>query len=153
MSDAKEAGGKKKPPLPIIIGVVVLLVGGGTFVFGKKVGAGSKKPEKAPPGQRLKLEEMVVNLKNPDQFIKTTPEVEFKKPAGKGEGAEKEFAPFLGRIEGAITLVFRSTPVNKLGTGEGIKQIERQMVSQINEAIEEPEGKVRAVTIGKFATQ
>ena len=162
MSEKKGAGagapaaGKKKPPMPLLIGVAVLLVGGGTFVFGQKVGAGSKKSEKEPPGVRLKLDEMVVNLKNPSQFVKATPEVEFKKPAPKGGGGEegaKQFGGFVGRIEGAITLVFRATPVEKLASGEGIKKLERQMVDEINRAIDEPEGKVRAVTIGKFATQ
>lgn len=152
MSEAKE-GGKKKPPIPMIAGAVAV-VAIATFFFGQKVGAGSKKPEKEPPGYRLKLEEMVVNLQGRDQFIKASPEVEFKRP-GKGGGEEgaKEFEPFVGRIEGALTLVFRSTPVEKLGNWEGIKQVERQMVLQINSSIEEPEGKVKAVTIGKFATQ
>lgn len=151
MSESKDSSKAKKPPIPIIAGAV-LVVGALTFFFGQKVGAGNKKPEKAPPGYRLKLEEMVVNLKDRDQFIKATPEVEFKKE-GKGEEAAKEFESFVSRIEGAVTLVFRATPVDKLGSGEGIEMVQRQMVSAINKAIEEPEGKVKHVTIGKFATQ
>ena len=155
MSEAEATGEKKKkkkkPPLPIIAGAVAV-VGALTFFFGQKVGAGSKKPVKEPPGYRMKLDEMVVNLKDREQFIKTTPEVEFKKQAAGEEGA-KEFGKFTARVEGAITLVFRATPVNKLGSGEGLKQLERQMVMEINKTLEEPEGKVKDVTIGKFATQ
>lgn len=150
MSEASEE--KKKLPLPVIIGVVVALVGGGTFFFGQRVGAGTAKPKEEPPGHRLKLEEMVVNLKDRDQFIKASPEVEFKKP-GQGEASSKEFEAYVSRIEGAITLVFRSTPVEKLGSWEGIEQVERQMVTKINTAIKEPTGQVKDVTLGKFATQ
>ena len=162
MSESKKEKSKegaaapaKKLPIPVIAGAVAV-VGAVTFFFGQKVGAGSKKPEKEPPGVRMKLEEMVVNLRNPNEFVKATPEVEFKKPdtgGGHGGGAGKEFEPYVSRIEGAITLVFRSTPVDKLNSGEGIKQLEAQMVTAINKAIDEPEGHVKGVTIGKFATQ
>lgn len=151
MSEAKESAKKKPPMIPILAGAV-LLVGGGTFFFGQKVGAGSKKPIKEPPGFRLKLDEMVVNLKGQDQFVKATPEVEFKKAAA-GEEAAKEFEKFTGRIEGAITLVFRATPVEELSNPEGLEKVQHKMVEQINEAMDEPEGKVKEVTIGKFATQ
>ena len=152
MSGASEGGKAKKPPIPMIAGVVAV-VGAATFFFGQKVGAGSRPPEKELPGYRMKLEEMIVNLRDRDQFIRTKPEVEFKKPAPAGEEAAKEFEHFTSRIEGAITLVFRSTPVDKLSSGEGIEQVERQMVQQINKAIKEEEGHVKDVTIGKFATQ
>ena len=159
-----EKNGKKKPPLVPLLAAAVVLVGGGTFVFGQKVGAKSAPvkiiKEENLPGVRLKLEEMVVNLKGDDQFIKATPEIEFKKPAGEGGGghgeeggAEKEFAPFVSRIEGAITLVLRDTPAEKLGDIEDIEAVEKKMVAQINKAVEEKEGKVKGVVIGKFATQ
>lgn len=165
MSEKKEKPekGAKKPPLVPILGACVVLVGGGTFVFGQKVGAKSApvtiiKEEKLP-GVRLTLEEMVVNLKGDDKFIKVTPEIEFKKPAGEGGGghgeggAEKEFAGFVSRIEGAITLVLRATSVEQLSDQEGIERVQRRMVAQINEAVEEKEGKVKGVVLGKFATQ
>lgn len=156
MSKPKDEKAKKGLPIPMIAGVAILVIGGATFFFGQKVGAGSKPPEKVkePPGFRMKLGEMVVNLRDRDQFIKATPEVEFKKAvAGHGEEAAKEFEHFTSRIEGAVTLVLRSTSVDMLSSGGGIRQVERQMVSRINVAIEEPEGKVKNVTIGKFATQ
>ena len=155
MSEPKataDCKGKKKPPLLAVIAAAVVVLGAATFFFGQKVGAGSKKPKKEPPGYRLKLDEMVVNLRNPDQFIKTTPEVEFKKE-GHGEEAAKTFEAFVSRVEGAITLVFRATPVQRLNSEEGIRQVERQMIRQINRVIAEPEGRVRDVVIGKFATQ
>jgi flagellar basal body-associated protein FliL len=154
-------GGKKLPLVPILAAAVVL-VGGGTFVFGQKVGAKSAPvtviKEENLPGVRMKLEEMIVNLKGEDQFIKATPEVEFKKVAegggGHGEGGpEKEFEPFVSRIEGAITLVLRETTVEELSSNKGVEAVERKMVHEINEAIEEKEGKVKGVVIGKFATQ
>ncbi len=161
-SGDEKGGGKKKPPLVPLLAAAVVLVGGGTFVFGQKVGAKSAPvtiiKEENLPGVRVKLDEMVVNLKGAGQFIKATPEVEFKKPAegggGHGEGgAEKEFAPFVSRIEGAITLVLRDTSVEKLRDIEGIEAVEKKMVAQINKAVEEKEGKVKGVVIGKFATQ
>jgi flagellar basal body-associated protein FliL len=156
MSEAKEGGeapAKKKPPVAIIAVAAVALVGGGTFVFGKTVGAKSAKPAPEPPGFRLKLDEMVVNLKGDNQFIKATPEVEFKKPGAGGEKAAEKFAEFTSRIEGAITLVFRATPVDALDSGEGIEKVQHKMVATINKAIKESDGKVKEVTIGKFATQ
>ena len=155
MPEAKETAdskGKKKPPLMPVIAAAVVVIGAATFFFGQKVGAGSKKPRKEPPGYRLKLDEMVVNLRAPDQFIKATPEVEFRKQ-GHGEEAARAFEPFVSRVEGAITLVFRATPVERLNSAEGIRQVERQMIRQINHFVEEPEGKVKGVVIGKFATQ
>lgn len=156
--ESKAGGAKKKLPLMPLLAGAIVLVGGGTFFFGQKVGAGNvKKPEKPKPGIRVKLDEMIVNLRDPDRFIRAAPEVEFKKEAkpggGEGDEAAKEFAPFLSRIEGAVTLVFRDTTVNKLGSEEGIQNLERQMVRAINAAVEEPEGKVKDVTLGKFATQ
>lgn len=154
MSEAKVAADnkQKKPPLLPVIAAALVVVGAATFFFGQQVGAGSKAPKKGQPGYRLKLEEMVVNLRDRDQFIKVTPEVEFKKQ-GRGEEATRAFEPFVSRVEGAITLVFRGTPVERLNTEAGIRQVERQMIRQINHVIEEPEGKVKNVVIGKFATQ
>jgi flagellar basal body-associated protein FliL len=152
VTSAPEGGKGKKWMVPAIAGGLVI-AGAATFFFGQKVGAGTKRPEKEPPGYRMKLEEMVVNLRDRDQFIKATPEVEFKQSGARGEKAAGEFAPYISRIEGAITLVFRSTPVDKLSSGEGIKQVERQMIARINASIEEPEGQVKDVVLGKFATQ
>ena len=151
----KKSGAKKPLPLlPIIAAAIaVLLVSGATFVFGQKVGASGKKPPKEPPGFRLKLEEMVVNLKGRDQFVKASPEIEFKMPGRRGEEDAKKFAEYTSRIEGVLTVVFRATPVAKLETRAGIEAVEKQMIEQINQTVQEKNGKVRDVVIGKFATQ
>ncbi len=65
----------------------------------------------------MKLEEMVVNLRDRDQFIKATPRSS-SKSRGRTAQRRPEFEHFTSRIEGAITLVFRSTPVDKLSSGK-----------------------------------
>ena len=150
MAEKNEKQTPKKLPLPLVAGAVVLLVAA-TFFFGRTVGAGSHGPAKQEPGYRLKLEEMVVNLRGQDRFIKASPEIEFQKPARAS--AAEDFEPFISRIEGLLTVVLRATPLEGMETEEGIRRVERQMTERINRSITEPEGKVRNVTLGKFATQ
>ncbi len=139
----------RKLPLPFLAGAVVLLIAA-TFFFGRTVGAGSpKKPRKPAPGYRLKLEEMVVNLRGRDRFIKVAPEVEFAKPAKTS--TSDNFSPFISRIEGVLTVVLRVTPLDALETEEGIRRVERQMNELINRAIVEPDGSVRNDTQRKIA--
>ena len=152
MAENNENQMPKKLPLPLLAGAVVLIVAA-TFFFGRTVGASSRKSANAKrePGYRLRLEEMVVNLRGQDRFIKIAPEVEFAKPAK--ESKPEDFEPFVSRIEGVMTVVFRATPMEGLENEEGIRRVERQMTERINRTLTEPEGKVRNVTLGKFATQ
>jgi flagellar basal body-associated protein FliL len=123
---AAEAPKKKKGKLPIII-VLALVLGAGGF-FGMKARGGEKKEKPAIKlGKVAPLEEFLVNLKEPESYVRTTISLQFD---DKFEVAKLEECK--DAIRDAVILKLSSKGINDVRTLEAKQALKRELAQAIN---------------------
>jgi len=149
---AQEAKGKKGGKMPLIIGMVVILFLNG-LVVGKVFlgGGGSEKHTKEEKreeevGEKVPLEEFLVNLADSGHYLKVTIALGLKEGVA-GSVVEEELAP----IRDAIVSVLSAQELEEITGEAGKNKLKKELVEKINEALEKEE--VVKVYFMSFATQ
>ncbi|MFQ3586330.1 MAG: flagellar basal body-associated FliL family protein [Fimbriimonadaceae bacterium] len=134
--EAKEAPKKSGGKLPIIA-VLVLLLGGGGFFMMKSQNKPAEKPElRLAHGEKgtVQLEEMLVNLKDPDNYARLRIALHLK------EGYEaKNVADRMSEVRDAIITLFSGLSRSEVSSPEGKKKARRMIALAVNRLLE-PEG-------------
>lgn len=126
------APAKKKSKLPIIL-VLVLVLGGGGF-FAMKMRGGKPKVEiKLGKEKPAELKEFLINLR--DQGVYCRIEVAL----GLAEGAKPTLIDeHEAAVRDAINLRVMSKRLQDVNTVEGLKQLKRDIASDLNKILAEP---------------
>lgn len=123
----ESASPKKKGKLPILIALVAVLGGGGFFAM-KMKGGGEK--HKVELGEIVKLEEILVNLKEPNTYARTDISLQLQKGFEKKKLEDKVDA-----VRDAIILRLSSKSLREVNTLEGKLELKREIASAINAMI------------------
>lgn len=136
MSEEKDAPVKKKGKLPVIIALVAVLGGGGFFVM-----KGKSKPKEAPKAPELGeiidiKDDFLTNVQGTSaNYIRAGVSLWLKKDV-KGEEVSKQ----LGAIQSVITMRLRNTPMADFKSLEGIRKLQKEIASEVNEVLEAAPG-------------
>jgi len=131
--NAAEAPAKKgKSKLPVLIALVAVLGGGGFFAM-KMKGGGEKK--KVELGEIVKLEEILVNLKEPNTYARTDISLHLEKGFEK-----KKFEDKIDAIRDAIILKLSSKGFADVRTLEGKNALKREIATSVNRIFSEDGG-------------
>lgn len=122
---AAEAPAKKgKSKLPVLIALVAVLGGGGFFAM-KMKGGGEKK--KVELGEIVKLEEILVNLKEPNTYARTDISLHLEKGFEKKKLEDK-----IDAIRDAIILKLSSKGFSDVRSLEGKYALKREIAASVN---------------------
>jgi len=126
MSEEKaEAPAKKgKGKLPVLIALVAVLGGGGFFAM--KMKGGDKKP-KVELGEIVKLEEILVNLKDPNTYARTDISLHLEKGFEKKKLEDK-----IDAIRDAIILKLSNKSLNEIRSLDGKTLLKREIAASVN---------------------
>lgn len=122
-------GKKKKGKLPIIIVLVLVLAGGGFFMMKGKSGENEPPPIKL--GVVEPLAEFLVNLKEPNAYLRAEIALHLKDGYTKAE-----FDLSLPAVRDAIILVLGSRSIQQVRTLDGKLALKRDLVTAINKVLE-----------------
>lgn len=127
MSEEKaEAPAKKgKGKLPVLIALVAILGGGGFFAMKMTGGDGGKK--KVELGEIVKLDEILVNLKDPNSYARTDISLHLEKGFEKKKVEEK-----IDAIRDAIILKLSSKSLGDVRTLDGKTKLKRELAASVN---------------------
>jgi flagellar FliL protein len=135
-AEKPEKGGKKKGKLPILIALVAVLGGGGFFAM--KMKGGGAKP-KVELGATVKLEEILVNLKEPSTYARTDIALQLMK------GFEKpKLEEHMDAVRDAIILDLSSKSINQIRTIEGKEALKLEIAEAVNKILNEGKGSAAA---------
>ena len=118
---------KKKGKLPVLIALVAVLGAGGFFAM-KMKGGGAK--HKAELGEIVKLDEILVNLKEPNTYARTDISLQLQKGFEKKKLEDKVDA-----VRDAIILRLSSKSLREVNTLEGKLELKREIAGSINAMI------------------
>lgn len=120
---------KGKGKLPVLIALVAVLGGGGFFAMKMKGGDGNKKVEL---GEIVKLEEILVNLKEPNTYARTDISLHLEKGFEKKKLEDK-----IDAIRDAIILELSSKGLSDVRTLDGKTALKRQIAASVNRIFDE----------------
>jgi flagellar FliL protein len=116
---------KKRSKLPVLIALVAILSGGGFFAMKMKKGAAG--PEKIELGEIVKLEEILVNLKDPNTYARTDISLHLQKNFEKKPLEDK-----IDAVRDAIILKLSSKSLGEVRTLDGKVELKKELAEAIN---------------------
>lgn len=123
--DKSEAPAKKgKSKLPVLIALVAVLGGGGFFAMKMK---GGDKKSKVELGEIVKLEEILVNLKDPNTYARTDISLHLEKGFEKKKLEDK-----IDAIRDAIILKLSSKSLSEIRSLDGKTRLKREIAASVN---------------------
>ncbi len=121
---------KKKGKLPVIIIMLVVLLGGGFFGMKMKGGGDKKKPE-IKLGEMHEIEEFLVNLSNPTDYL------HLKLSLQTAEGFKKEEIEHnMAALRDAVLGVLASKRITEVNTEDGKIILKRELAARLNQVLE-----------------
>lgn len=121
--EAVEPPKKKKGKLPVLIALVAILGGGGFFAMKLKGGA---KP-KVELGEVVQLQEILVNLKEPNTYARTDISFHLAKGFDKTKLEAK-----IDAVRDAIILSLSSKSLSQVRTMEGKLAFKKEIAASVN---------------------
>jgi flagellar basal body-associated protein FliL len=133
MSDQAE-GKKKLGKLPIVIVLTLVLGAGGFFGMKARDGGGSQEKPPAALGEIQQLEEFLVNLSDPNAYVRTDIAFHMVKDY---DIAKLGF--YMAPIRDAINLKLKATTLAQVSKPEGMMRLKREMAETVNRVLLEAE--------------
>lgn len=129
MSEEVTEAPKKKGKLPVIIIMLVVLLGGGFFGLKMKGGGEKKKPE-IKLGEMHEIEEFLVNLSNPTDYL------HLKLSLQTAEGFKKEeIEKNMAALRDAVLAVLASKRITEVNTEDGKVLLKRELAERLNQVL------------------
>jgi len=131
----EEPAKKKKGKLPIILALVIVLAGGGFFMMKGK--GGSHEPPPVKLGIVEPLAEFLVNLREPNSYLRAEVSLHLKDGYTK-----EEFDKCLPSVRDAIILTLGSRSIQQVRTLDGKLKLKKDLVASINKVLEAAEAEL-----------